>query len=663
MSMQAPSSTVDPARIEFIKLMNESLSPATRVIIASIVSRHSTVVIVLDASALSSNLEVSRSQHHLALRPRNSTCRCDLTTQDRNISYLFHSRTCTMLRTLVAVAAAVHTARATVSIGGVIRSEGVPVSNAFQTITQWSPRSLASAPPADFQQRYPFLRYVELFTATGGCYVGYPGCSDDRDLFNDPAVGMASGVNASSLFLPLQQILAAGLKPHIVLANIPIALSAVPSIPVSGGFGFNVAPPADYKVYRQYIAEVAGQLVAQFGLAEVSTWRMTPFTEYNNAGWLNGSATTFINIYDASVCGLLDAMDSFSNIQIGVHACVQCGGPTDWDPLEFLQWVATGTISCTGGPVHLSWSGNSFYEHTVGEPGDLSWWGPQGLPPLQRAAQLGLNTTYYSVDEGRLLWGPEGTAYALTTRAVGSAYQGSWDALFAKTMIATAAPYGAQPFYSRWGVGAVGTVFLPASAQVDNVAVNVARLTYKLAGGLYVPNTNTSDGTDNPGSMVDAIISAGSDGTLRALLFHHYAQYNNSGVASVTADVTVCGAHSGPGPVAGGVLTRVDDGNANFWPAWRADAAAANVSRANGDYNAGWSEYSDAMPLSAGSHGLKVFNSNIPRYQAAAVMQTVGLGAAGSNSTAATVGADGCVRVSVVLPPHGVALVELPGCA
>lgn len=65
--------------------------------------------------------------------------------------------------------------------------------------------------------RYPYLDYVELFTATGGCYVGFAGCEDTRDLLNDPsAPGLSSGVNASRLIVPLRHILDTGFTPHIV---------------------------------------------------------------------------------------------------------------------------------------------------------------------------------------------------------------------------------------------------------------------------------------------------------------------------------------------------------------------------------------------------------------------------------------------------------------
>lgn len=78
--------------------------------------------------------------------------------------------------------------------------------------------------------------------------------SSTRDLFNDNSVGMSSGVNVTRLVAPLRNILSAGLTPHIVTGNIPIALSTAPHI---GAFGFNNQPPRDMDEYRRYIAAVA----------------------------------------------------------------------------------------------------------------------------------------------------------------------------------------------------------------------------------------------------------------------------------------------------------------------------------------------------------------------------------------------------------------------
>jgi hypothetical protein len=543
-----------------------------------------------------------------------------------------------------------------VSISGDLGAQTTIIPNAFSTITVWDPQSLASPAPAGLADAYPFLTHVELFTATGGCYVGFAGCGGDRDLLNVPASGLAGGVNASRLFAPLRNILAAGLKPHVVTGNVPVALSGAAAH--IGGFGFNSAPPANLSEYSDYIEQVAAQLAAEFGLAEVATWRWGVYTEYNNQDWLIGPAASYAALFDFTACGLERALGA-ANVDIGVHACEQCGAGA-WDPVLFLQHVATGASACTGGPVHLNATGNSFYEHAAGEPGDLSWWAPQGRTILDSARALGLPTRRFGVDEGRLLWGPEGPSFGLTTRAVGDSYQGSFDAFFFKLLSATGVP---DAYYARWGVNSGGGLFASGDGVVNNSASNVAQLAFRMNGSMLVPTTNTSAAPSL--SIVDAVVGASAaDGVLRALVFHHHPQLNVSGVPSAVASVALCGLSAAvpAGPVAGATATRVDDAHAQFWPAWRADAAAANISRAGGDYEDGWSEFSDNMPL-ASARAIALLAANTARYRLLAALAPEPLGAGGGANTGAVVGADRCVRFAIELPPHGVALVELPALA
>ena len=553
----------------------------------------------------------------------------------------------------------------TVSIAGDLGSATSVIPNAFSTITVWDPQSLASPPPPGLAAAYPFLTHVELFTATGGCYMGYDGCTSDRDLLNAPARGMAGGVNATRLFAPLRNVLAAGLRPHIVTGNVPVALSGTAAR--IGAFGVNSAPPANLSEYASYIEQVAAQLVAEFGLAEVATWRWGVYTEFNNQDWLTGSAASYAALYDFTACGLERALGGAANVDIGAHACEQCGGAADWDPAAFLEHAAQGVSACTGGPVHLNFTGNSFYEHAPGEPGDLSAWAQGGRSILDAARALGLPTRRFGVDEGRLLWGPEGPSFALTTRAVGDSYQGSFDALFFKLLTETRAP---EAYYARWGVNTGGGLFAAGDGVVDNAAVNVAQLAHRMNGSAFVPTTNTSSSAGGwaaapAPSIVDAVVGASSaDGVLRALVFHHHPQLNASGVPAAVASVALCGLGAAvpAGPVAGATATRVDDAHAQFWPAWRADAAAANISRAGGDYQAGWSEWSDNMPLSS-ARATGLLAANTARYRLLAALRPEPLGAGGGANTGAVVGADRCVRFALELPPHGVALVELPRCA
>merc|ERR1712185_622210 len=105
--------------------------------------------------------------------------------------------------------------------------------------------------------------------------------------------------------------MSAGLIPHVVTGNVPIALSASPRL---GGFGFNSEPPRNMSEYREYIARVVAALVSEFGQAEVARWRWGVFTEYNNHDWLNASAQSYFDTFDHTVCGLEDALGGAANV-------------------------------------------------------------------------------------------------------------------------------------------------------------------------------------------------------------------------------------------------------------------------------------------------------------------------------------------------------------
>ena len=70
------------------------------------------------------------------------------------------------------------------------------------------------------------------------------------------------------------------------------------------------------------MAGVAGALAAEFGLAEVATWRWGVFTEYNNQDWLRASAAQIADLYDFTVCGLERALGSAALVDVGVHAAL-----------------------------------------------------------------------------------------------------------------------------------------------------------------------------------------------------------------------------------------------------------------------------------------------------------------------------------------------------
>jgi hypothetical protein len=470
---------------------------------------------------------------------------------------------------------------------------------------------------------------------------------------------MASGVNLTGLIAAVDTILSAGMAPRLVTGSVPIALSDRPSL---GAFGTNVNLPRNMSEYRAYMNGIATGLLQRYGLAVVRSFKWGVFTEYNNQDWLNATADEFLALYDYTACGLQDAIGA-ENLVIGAHACVQCQGPTDWDPRRLLDHIKSGTPACQGRNAssrpQLNFISNSFYETAPGAPGDLSWLAPQGLVMRAYAEAIGLDVQQlrFGIDEGRLLFGPEQEYwnYALTTRAVGTSYQASFDSLFFDRMVT-----GGMDYYSRWGLAAGTSGLGPdATGSLANVAGNVALLTSRLAGSTlaaYNLSLPPTGGLPPPANLtilgaVVSVAAAPSPAAWNVVLYHHHPWFNATSVGLPPAAfaVTLCDLCPGaPTPSQTGNLTQVDDAHAQFWPRWMADARAHNLTEA--DFDEGWSMFSDNVPV-ASAQARALFAANLPTYRELAqlVSSPVPLG-----------WDDGCITVSPpALPVHSMQLLQV----
>lgn len=544
-----------------------------------------------------------------------------------------------------------HAATVTIT-SNVNASTAQVVPNAWSNIIFWDYRSFSQPLAAGTQEAFPFLHSVELFTATGGCYTGYPGCSDDRDLFVNPA-DPSLGYNFTPLLDSLDAIVQSGLLPYVVTGNVPIAFSATPVI---GAFGVNTQPPSNFTEYGAYIGALAAAAVTRFGAAEVRGWTWGVLTEFNNPDWFVNDTQAYFDLYDWTVCSLQGVLGE--RIQVGGHACTQCvwdDGGRGWDPLALLIHARSGTNACTGGVgTRVTFLTDSFYETTPGKPGDFSAFIPQVGALRQRALDLGYTNLTFGIDEGRILMGTD--MLPLITRAVGAAYQASFDAYLFKLMT-----YNGVSFYSRWGVttnGGGGLWSWPS--DVDPVSTHVARLSFRMQGDTVLEVTNTSadaaghtacseipdgmceDETTAVPAVVDATVSLSPDGsTLHVLAFRHSRVVTDS--TSDVMQLTVCGMKSGIGQVAG-TAALVDDTHSNFWPAWEADMSSHNIT----SYQAGWSPSGEAVVLTNATEAA-YFASRTPYYRTLAQLST---------TTATAAVQDGCLTYSDTLVGHAVLMLQ-----
>ena len=549
----------------------------------------------------------------------------------------------TLAAMALAADAAAADAPAAVVIAADVRNATSAVPNFASHLTQWSYGGWTQPLSAADRAAYPFLTTIELFTATGGCYLGFPGCTSARDLLADPT-NRSSAFAFDPLLNALGNITASGLRPYIVTGNVPVAFSASPKI---GGFGFNSNPPSDLAHYSQYIGALADAAVARFGLAAVRGWKWGVFTEYNNPDWLQGDAESFFALYDFTACALERALGA-GHVDIGAHACTQCGS---WDSMSLLDHVAGAPNAsknyCTGAAgAPMSFLSLSFYETQVGGPGDLGWLARDVLPARRRAAALGLSLASFGVDEGRLLQGVD--ALPLASRAVGATYQATWDALFASELIA-----GGFDYYSRWAFNSGGSA-VGANENVDPVSTNVARLFARLAGMARLPSTNASASAAAgaaPAAIVNGLVAFDAPAaTLRAVVFRHHVDAADAGAS--TAVLRVCGfaPPAQPPRAVAGTVWRVDDGHAQWWGAFQADVTRNNWT----SFTPGWSPSCEAVTLTNATERA-AFAMRVPAYQALAALV--------AEPASATLDAGGCLAFDAALAGHAVLLAEFVGVA
>ncbi|MCU6708805.1 discoidin domain-containing protein [Paenibacillus sp. J5C_2022] len=473
-----------------------------------------------------------------------------------------------------------------------LSAQGQAIENKFSDINAWDYEidwtTKAAGQPSDyFETHYPFVKNVQFMTATGGCYIGFPGCYTNRDLFVDPSdVSNKTDYDFSRLIGALQHVVDQGLKPHIKTGNIPIKYSDDPHI---GVMEANLRPPSDYDAYYNYIKALADALIAEFGLNEVKTWTWGVFTEYENPEWFddgisaNSTAIAFFKVYDYTVAALEEAIGA-ANLTVGAHSMTVTEGL--WDELSFIDHVAGvgpyGTNYKTGGSgTQIDFLTASFYDLKPGitMPGGKSL--IDTIATLRnRAVANGLTNLKYGIDEGRINSGTD--SKALYSRIVGHTFQASSDAKQFRTMLDWNIDW-----FSSWGLSTEGLW-----GGVPAVSTHIADLGYRMVGDKRLDRTLSGAASD-PSNEVDGI--AGYDeatGTVHVMAYNHNNDMNS--VTGETPAITIRNIE----PVSGTAVTVkkwvVDDAHGNFWPTWWSDKANRGLT----DASYSWSKYTMEVPRS-----------------------------------------------------------------
>ncbi|MFG6686790.1 hypothetical protein ACGK9U_09430 [Mariniflexile sp. HNIBRBA6329] len=172
----------------------------------------------------------------------------------------------------------------------------------------------------------------------------------------------------SGLLTSMRNFRLTGLKPRIVLDNVPWEMSLPKVVDTYG----NSKPPTDYNLWRQYINAFLNTLVNEFGMAEVKTWRFRVATEpnYTPDHW-RGTKEDYFKHYDITVDEVLKVIP---DAIIGPGNMLTEGSATY--STELIDHCVTGTNYATGQiGTKMSFFCISYYEkidqNTVKLPDDI----------------------------------------------------------------------------------------------------------------------------------------------------------------------------------------------------------------------------------------------------------------------------------------------------
>jgi hypothetical protein len=455
------------------------------------------------------------------------------------------------------------------------------IKNIFSDVNAWDFRTdwlskVHDLPKDYFSNNYPFLKTIQLMTATGG--------NAERDLFVDPEnQNDLTDYKFNELISSLHNIVDHGLTPMIITGNVPLKYSINPFM---GVFGVNVRPPYNYDVYYNYIKAIADTLVSEFGINEVKTWSWGVLTEYENKDWFLAADSTpastkiaYFKLYDYTVAALQSSIGA-NNLIVGAHSMTVTAGL--WDELDFIDHVSKGVNFKTGTiGTQINFLSASYYDLSPGVAIAHSLTLKRTIGVLrERALSDGLKHLKYGIDEGRIWGGPPDDHRALVSRIVAHSFQGASDARMFKTMTDINADW-----FSTWGLTTEGVW-----GGVPSVGAHIASLGYKMAGENRVSLTVSGRAKDST-NEVNGVCSFNPDSNVIHLMIYNYNN-NMNAISGESSVIVINNISQIPGATVSIKQWTVDDTHGNFWATWWSDQQARGLS--NKSFT--WSKYSLDIP-------------------------------------------------------------------
>jgi len=136
--------------------------------------------------------------------------------------------------------------------------------------------------------KYPFVEEANLMSSTGG--------RSSNEMFD-----INGNHNFSVLGKAIQNLLDSGIKPIIVVGNIPESLSDLPG--EKGYFNTNIGKPVNYMKYYEYVVNLFDYLAITFP-SLIRSFEFRLYTEPDFYVWFNNGLEEYKKIYDFTLAAM-----------------------------------------------------------------------------------------------------------------------------------------------------------------------------------------------------------------------------------------------------------------------------------------------------------------------------------------------------------------------
>ena len=446
---------------------------------------------------------------------------------------------------------------------------------------------------------------------------------DDRNTFFRGVDASGNVItNFSTYIRDLRGLFLTGVKPRIVLDNVPWEMSGER---IEETFG-NARPPLDYGIWRQYVNAFLQALIDEFGASEVETWRFRIGTEPNlNPGHWSGTEEEFYIHYDITVDEVLKVLP---NAKVGPGNLL-----TERSAVfttEIIEHCANGINAVTGQRgTQMDFFSISYYEQLDRNKIKFADVVPEYRRALDRHPQFA--NIPFDIQEFGIL--RDENARRGVSLSDGTELGASWYA----TIIDMALENRITEIYD-WGQEIENTGGLPSGRRhvTDMLLMmeNGSRL--QSVAPLAVDNVNTYAG----------VIPVKKEGSIYLLLYNHHARRSNTDVRTLFPRL------EGGDIAASEMWTMnewtIDEDNGVFLDDLYEDLRAAGVSEKQNGRMLG-TRTSDRF----GDEWENVFNANRTKYEELSVLpQTI------TDSIITRVD-DNKINLEVEMKQHSVKLIQL----